>query len=150
MVKFLSPPLRDRTCDGGRAQSDRGPGRYEGRRLIRESETALRPVLVRTYERESQNRPFSHSTPLPVASKTDHVVPKVAHGAAHDLAYSILMDYFLHFEKTLFEAHELGAPLCGEYLPDVIERASENWGIDNDKFDIWLAYKPETRMAMAE
>jgi len=60
------------------------------------------------------------------------------------------MDYFLHFEKTLFEAHELAAPLCGEYLPDVIERASENWGIDNDKFDIWLAYKPETRMAMAE
>jgi len=62
----------------------------------------------------------------------------------------MLMDYCLHFDKTLFEAHELALPLCGEFLPDVIERAPENWGIHNDKFDIWLAYKPETRMAMAE
>jgi len=39
---------------------------------------------------------------------------KVAHGDAHDLAYSMLMDYFLHFCRTLFEARELAAPLCGE------------------------------------
>ena len=31
-------------------------------------------------------------------------------------------------------------------MRDVIERAPENWVIDDDKFDNWLAYKPETRI----
>ena len=31
----------------------------------------------------------------------------------------------------------------------MIERAPENWVIDEDRFDIWLAYRPETRIAVA-
>ena len=74
---------------------------------------------------------------------------KVVHGDVHDLAYSMLMDYFLHFGKALFEAYELAAPLYDEFLHDAIERAPENWVIDDDKLDIWQTYKPETRIAMA-
>lgn len=66
-----------------------------------------------------------------------------------DLAYSILMDYFLHFNKSIIEAHQLAAPLYDEFKRHVLDQAPENFEIGDDRIDMFLAYQPEHRIGMA-
>ncbi len=65
------------------------------------------------------------------------------------LALAILYDYFRRFDMEPEKALSLALPLHQEFKLQFIATAGKRLYITDQRIDQWLAYQPETRVAMA-
>lgn len=66
-----------------------------------------------------------------------------------DLALSILVHYFQQFGRSRAEAIRLAEPLYQEFKLQFIAPANGRLQITDDRIDLWLAYRPGARIAIA-